>query len=250
MGVLSQDTRKKRVEWAYVEEARRASSVIPDGNLVAHERPDFLLYADDRTIGIEVTELCRQNPRAEGAMLARVADRARHRYNALAPNDPVQVSASFAPRREEPRLSALVDGLVDFVWSHNAEDKCFNWNDHDLPEGYCYVAIHPAQEHLAHWRTFGVFDTTLAPRELVAAQIAEKQARLPDYRNAVPENWLLLVNDRFLGAGEVYVREDQARQWEFAFDFERVFLFLRDPGGTGEVIEIRRGCGAQTVPHQ
>src|ERR1035438_1673861 len=77
VAIASDETKKKRVERAYVEEARRASSVIPYGDLVAHENPDFLLYADDRTIGLEVTELCRENPRAEGAMLARVADRAK-----------------------------------------------------------------------------------------------------------------------------------------------------------------------------
>jgi hypothetical protein len=112
VAIASDETKKKRVERAYVEEARRASSVIPYGDLVAHENPDFLLYADDRTIGLEVTELCRENPRAEGAMLARVADRAKDRYNALAPNEPVEVSASFAPRMQERRLGLLVTGLV------------------------------------------------------------------------------------------------------------------------------------------
>ena len=249
VAIASDETKKKRVERAYVEEARRASLVIPYGDLVAHENPDFLLYADDRTIGLEVTELCRENPRAEGAMLARVADRAKERYNALAPNEPVEVSASFAPRMQERRLGVLVTGLVDFVRAHNRENKCFDWNEDDLPEGYCYIAIHSVQKHLAQWRTFAVFDTTLAPKELVAARIAEKLSRLREYRNAVHENWLLLVNDRFLGAGEVYVREDHARQWEFAFDFDKVLLFLRDPGGSGEVIEVRRTVGgAQVAP--
>ena len=81
VAIASNETKKKRVERAYVEEARRASSVIPYGDLVAHENPDFLLYADDRTIGLEVTHSqcakasCsmadvrgfRYDPRAEGA---------------------------------------------------------------------------------------------------------------------------------------------------------------------------------------
>jgi hypothetical protein len=51
----------------------------------------------------------------------------------------------------------------------------------------------------------------------------------------------LIVNDTFLGPGEVYARRDQLAQWKFRFDFDKiVLLFLRAPGGTGEVIEIKR----------
>jgi len=34
--------RKKRIEKRYMEEARRACSVFPKGELVPHEKPDFL----------------------------------------------------------------------------------------------------------------------------------------------------------------------------------------------------------------
>jgi hypothetical protein len=48
------------------------------------------------------------------------------------------------------------------------------------------------------------------------------------------------VNDQFLGPGEVYARPDHLAQWEFTFDFDKVLLFSREPGGGGEVIEIQR----------
>jgi len=235
----SAEDRKKRVETIYVEEARRVSSMFPAGALVPHERPDFLLSADEGTIGIEVTELCREAPRAEGAKLSKVAA-AKQRYDRLANAVPVEVSASFAPRIEDISFNRLVNGLADFVHAHRAGMGCFNWNDCELPEGYCYVAIHNARGGSGQWRTFKAFDTTLAPKELIEARIAEKLLRLPEYRKAAPENWLLIVNDRFLGAGEVYARADHIAQWKFAFDFEKVLLFLREPGGSGEVIEVQR----------
>jgi hypothetical protein len=117
---------------------------------------------------------------------------------------------------------------------------CFTWSDCELPKGYCYIAIHAAREPVGQWRTFKVFNTTLAPRDLIEARIAEKLLRLPEYRKVADENWLLIVNDRFLGAGEVYVRADHVAQWKFAFDFDKVLLFLREPGGTGEVVEVHR----------
>jgi hypothetical protein len=238
---VSAESRQKRFESVYMEEARRSSSICPSGDLVPHERPDVLLHADGRTIGIEVTELCREKPRAEGGKLAKVAGRAKERYNRLASGEPVEVSAAFAPNIEDLGFNLLVNGLVDFVHLHREEKTgCFNWNDCELPEGYCYVAIHEAREPMGQWRTFKAFDTTLAPRELIASRIAEKLLRLPEYRKAARENWLLIVNDRFLGAGEVYARADHVAEWKFAFDFDKVLLFLRDPGGSGEVIEIQR----------
>jgi hypothetical protein len=109
-----------------------------------------------------------------------------------------------------------------------------------LPDGYCYIAIHPAREPIGQWRTFKCFDSTLAPRELLESCIAEKNLRLPIYRRTAGEVWLLIVNDQFLGAGEVYVRPDHLAQWKFAFNFEKVLLFSRELGGGGEVIELER----------
>jgi hypothetical protein len=60
---------------------------------------------------------------------------------------------------------------------------------------------------------------------------------LAEYRLAAPEVWLLIVNDQFLGPGEVFVRPDHLTEWKFNFYFERVLLFARDPGGLGAVFE-------------
>lgn len=245
MGTAAED-RKKRVETLYLDEARRTSSIFPTGVPVPHERPDFLLFAEGRTIGIEVTELCREAPRAEGAKLSMVAGTAKQRYDRLANASSVEVSASFAPRIENLTFNRLVNGLVDFVHGHRDRMECFDWNNQELPDGYCYIAIHKARDRSCQWRTFKAFDTTLAPKELIEARISAKLVRLPEYRKAATENWLLIVNDRFLGAGEVYARADHVAQWKFAFDFDKVLLFLREPGGSGEVIEVQRDGAVQT----
>ena len=48
------------------------------------------------------------------------------------------------------------------------------------------------------------------------------------------------MNDRFLGPGEVYARKDHLASWAFRFDFDKVLVFMREAGGSGEVIELRR----------
>src|SRR3954466_3868093 len=107
---------KKRIESLYMDEARRVSSIFPIGELVPYEKPDFLLRVQGGMLGIEVTELCRQEQRAEGGKLAKVAERAQVRYNQLANIHPVDVSASFAPNIESVGLKRLTDGLADFVY--------------------------------------------------------------------------------------------------------------------------------------
>jgi len=234
-------SRKKRIESQYTEEARRASPLIPPGELVPQESPDFLLHADGRIVGIEVTELCRGQQRAEGGKLSNVADRARDLYSRFADASPIDVSAAFAPDTENVGLHQLTKGLANFVHAKRPNHGCsFDWNDCDLPEGYCYVAIHPARQPIGHWRTIKCFHKTLALREFIESCIVEKNRRLPDYRRKAGEVWLLIVNNQFLGAGEIYGWPDHLAQWRFAFDFEKVLLFSRDLGGGGEVIELQR----------
>ena len=234
-------SRKKRIEIQHIDEARRASFIFPIGELVPQEKPDFLLRADGGTVGIEVTELCREQQRAEGGKLSKVADKARDLYSRLANSGPIDVSAAFAPDTENVGFRQLTRGLANFVHANQSDHgRSFNWNVCKLPEGYCNIVILPALEPIGHWRTFKCFDTTLAPKELLESCIAEKNLRLPDYRRTVGEVWLLIVNDQFLGAGEVYARPDHLAQWKFAYDFDKVLLFSREPGGGGEVIELQR----------
>jgi hypothetical protein len=231
---------KKRKEMHYMQEACHASSVFPVGELVPHEKPDFLLHSDRGTIGIEVTELCREEPRAEGGRLAKVAGKAQELYTRLANAEPLDVGAAFVPDTENISFQQLTNGLASFVRAHQYDKGCFDWNEYDLPDGYCYIGIHEPLEKTGRWHIAKAFDTTVAPKELLDTCIQEKNQRLWEYRAAAREVWLLIINDQFLGAGEVYARPDHLAEWNFVFDFDKVLLFSREAGGTGEVIELQR----------
>jgi len=240
MSTLAVD-RKKRVEKHYTEEARRASPIFPKGELVAHERPDFLLRLDNGTIGIEVTELCREEPRAEASRLAKIPERAKARYSRLARFEPIDVSVAFSRRAADVTFEQLTNSLMEFVYTRReSKGICLA---RDLPEGYCHIGIHSPLEQIdptGRWHGVRAFDTAIAPKQLVESRIAEKDARLADYRLAAPEVWLLIVNDQFLGPGEVCARPDHLTEWKFSFGFEKVLLFAREPDGGGEVFELQR----------
>ncbi len=228
--------RKKRVELQYLEEARRASSVFPQGDFRPHERPDFLLATESGALGIEVTELCREAPRAEAGRLAKVHGRARALYSRRPGATPVDVSPAFSSRAESLNVDHLAASLADFVYAHRDASTGFI---RDLPDGYCHIGVFPPHDG-GTWRYFRAGDTVVAPRELLASRIAEKNLRVPDYRRSANGAWLLIVNDQFLGAGEVFARPEDLAAWTFTFDFDRVLLFSREPGGSGRVVKLRR----------
>lgn len=232
---------KKRLEKHYTEEARRVYPFFPKGELISHENPDFLLRLDAETIGIEVTQLCREGPRAEAGRLGKVPAKAKARYSRLVEAEPVDVSLAFSRHAANVSFERLANSLVEFVYARRKTRGIGRMRD--LPEGYCHIGIHAPFEEMdptGHWHGVRSFDTVVAPKQLLDSRIADKNARLAEYRFAVPEVWLLIVNDQFLGPGEVCVRPEDLAEWKFSFDFEKVLLFARKPGGGGEVVELQR----------
>ncbi len=229
--------RKKRVERHYLEEARRASAIFPPGKVEAHERPDFLIHTPGGNIGIEVTELCREEPRAEAGRLSKIPDKAKELYSGRSDAAPVDVSIAFF-RADDIHFNTLAKSLADFVYANRTHRG--KGLERGLPRGFCHIGIHDPLETGGRWRGVRAFDTIVAEKELLAGCIAAKNARLKEYRLSAPHVWLLIVNDRFLGPGEVYARPDHVAQWKFRFEFDRVLLFLREPGGSGEVVDLHR----------
>lgn len=227
--------RKKEIERHYLDEARRASSIFPPGEFVPDERPDFLKAGG--TLGVEMTVLCREAPRAEAGRLANVAPRAKALYSKHPDAKPVDVSPVFSRYAERMKVGALGKQLADFVYSHRDDDADFAWPH--VPEGYIHIGVFPALDAQGRWLYFRRGNTVLAQKELIEERIAEKNERVVDYRARASEVWLLIVNDLFLGPGEVFVRPDDLARWTFSTAFDKVLLFSHQPGGSGDVIELR-----------
>ncbi len=124
---------KKWVETVYVEEACHASTLFPVGRLEPQEIPDFVLFTEHRKIGIEVTELCREAPRAETGHLSK--SRTGPVRSTSGPQaEPVDVNAAFW-RAESVHFNALTKSLADFVYANRtAKGTGFKTN---LPKGFC-----------------------------------------------------------------------------------------------------------------
>src|SRR5712691_8149449 len=210
---------QKRIELGYLEEARRASSIFPQGELLPHENPDWLVK--DSPLGIEVTELCHHEPRSEGARLDKILPKAKKLFDAHPNAKPIFVNFSLSPRPDDiGHVDELATGLARFAIEHVDHYGNFSWDD-GIPEGFGHIAVfEPAPD--GHWFYGRGSETELAGKDLLDAYIAKKNARLNDYRKSAAEAWLLLVNDLFLGPGEVCFHLDKLSVWTFEFDFDKV----------------------------
>jgi hypothetical protein len=235
---------KKQRERAYFDEARKASALFPEGRCEEHERPDFLLHTDDQIIGVEITELCNHDPRATAGRLANVVHASERQYRSESPARPMDVVVAFSPRAEELESRDLTRTLLDVVAARQGTDAVVpemkNGAWQLFERGFLHVGVHDPLHDCGRWAWIRGFHTTLAPEGLLRACIEDKDVRVADYRRAADEVWLLIINDMFLGPGEVYVRPDDLAQWAFPFSFDKVLVFSRQPGGSGTVFELLR----------
>ena len=216
--------------------------VLPAGTFEASERPDFVLPLNPRALGVEMTELCQANARAAGARLRYVLPEAKKLYDKRPNAKPVFVNFALAPNLEVgATVKKLSAGLANFVYEHRTHYGNFSWDDESLPDGFCHIAVFSPNAD-GKWFHSAGSRTELVGAELIQASITEKNERLEEYRRATPDVWLLIINDLFLGAGEVCVHLDKVARCTFEFGFDKVLLFERQPGGSGKVIELRRAA--------
>ena len=232
-------SKKKQEEVKYFNEARQVSNIFPLGEVEENEKPDFLLRTDNGFIGIELTELCRENPRGEGGKLLKLPETAQKSYSELVGMAPVDVSVGFSLDAVNLKFNHLKKSLVNFVCSNQGNiGQTFNLN---LPTGFCSIGIFsPLENYMGVWRGARGFNTVIAPKELIESCITKKNKLFRSYHKDTSRVWLLIINDQFLGPGEVFARPEDLAKWKFDFNFEKVLLFLREPGGSGQVIELLR----------
>lgn len=214
------------------------------GRLEDHERPDFLLISPGGpTIGVEVTELCRPEERAQRARLTHALSRAQQLYQARPGARTLSVAAALADSAESISVQELARSLADFVAVNHGSPGHYTRQRGQplsavLPDGVLSVAIHNTGGR-SHWQGMVGFRSTLAERELVERRIQSKNAQVPDYKKLADQVILLIVNDQSIGAGEVAVDEVKVAGWRFSTAFDRVLVFARNIGGGGQVFELR-----------
>jgi hypothetical protein len=239
---------RKEIEIRALEAARRASAIIPDGQVVGFEKPDLKLRTVTGTVGIEVTELMPpaasdsySSPLAEKSLHEKVIKIAEQEYNRTPGAMPVRVEVYFwraEGRKFDKRVMARA--VVEFVISHRRQATpggTFSRLD-NLPEGFGTIGISSTSGPWFAGESIGL--TLSQIHEQIAARISCKNELLPTYRSNVPNSpiWLLIYS-----CSEVSRSVPMPQciaEWTFPFEFDRVFFFS---GLSDKVEEIRKsGC--------
>ncbi len=235
---------KKNIEKWFLEAARRASVVIPDGEIEDFEEPDFKIGTVAGPLGIEVTELLRSGegsfpPVAEESFHKEVIRIAEGEYYRTPSTVPVRVLVYFwdvgGGRRDKQHMARA---LVEFVKLHyrQATPVVTLSNRADLPDGFGVIHIDSTG---ACWTSGESGGTTVSEiHEQLASRISAKNKLLPRYRARLPHSaiWLLVYSGVAVSRGVPIPHGMSERT--FPFDFEKVLFFscLSD-----EVVEIPKG---------
>ncbi|MGH9396306.1 MAG: hypothetical protein ACRD18_05590 [Terriglobia bacterium] len=233
----------KKMETWFIEEARKICPMIPAGQVIEAESPDFLVQTESETLGIEVTRLFQ--PKAASAFLPRQVesfqDKTIHKAENLYTSSggrPVDVLVYFEDEKKGLDCTRMAECLVDFVRGRygDHEDDIRNYQFPDVPPGIFSVQVARRLDGKTNvWQRGHIGRTLLLDHALLAGEIKRKNELVPRYREKARRVWLLLVADLFPPSANFSV-PNGVTEWKFDFDFDKVLLWSR---GDGKVFELR-----------
>jgi hypothetical protein len=225
------DRDKKEAERRILIAARKAGAPIPDGE-VPGEEPDFRFHNGGAPLGIELSEIMRPASSNHGILPAeaeafhgRIMRTAQEAFQKMS-NLPSFVSVYFSnPRGQKQKGEQLTKLLVEAVQRHRHHaNPAVVLKREELPEGFDHILITDDSREWWCGEAGGVNLSEIYSE--CATKIASKNPLVPRYRANLPAGaqlWLLLFS-RVTVARSVPIPAG-IEQWEFPFDFDRVFWF-------------------------
>jgi hypothetical protein len=201
------------------------------------EAPDFIVRFEGRSIGIEVTELfISHDPRqdllqVQESIATRIVSRAQQIYQGSGAR-PAHVSVCFAPGCDLRRLhrDRTASELAAFVRSLDlGEWQRADWRPEEsngpLPDEISFVhALGIPSFEMAHWAVARAGWAAPLTPEVFQSRVDEKAQRLSKYRDAVEENWLIVVADATQPSG-LFDPSSQFDASRVSSPFSRTFFY-------------------------
>jgi hypothetical protein len=237
---LSRQTLQKAKEWAYLRRFSEKFADFPEGEVVPSEHPDFLIKAQQRWIGIELTEYHVQEPdtgwgsptRALEGTEDKVLRTSSEQYQSKG-LPAVAVHVHWNPHQifSSRRVQELAADLADLVQENLPEPghkAAIRHRRHpawrSLPQAVTSLSIDRRKKFSKNsWTSVrGAFVPTLTPPELQQI-VRTKETKVPSYRQQCREVWLLIVARGFEPSTFGDLGLEIEGYW-FASGFDRVFF--------------------------
>jgi hypothetical protein len=242
---MQRDAEKKERERHIIETVRKYSACIPDGDLVASERPDWLIPSV--SIGLEVSEILPSKsagrsfsgPQLSSFQKAVVVE-AEALYYSQSSNAPADVLIFFENEwTRKGNVKIMAQNLAEFVFENLPDNtngcvtlQPLNLGVRGWVEGLSVVRI---LRQRGRWQAAGSNDVEYLTYEELARRIAAKDILLSGYRSRHPgwQMWLLLAT-RLQVLDSLSIPLD-IKDWQFRSGFDKVILSSWDSG----VVDIR-----------
>jgi len=221
---------KKDRERQFVESWRKVEGSCPNGELEASESPDFLLRAQDATIGIEVTELfvptteafpavARENYQEQAVLFAQ-------QLHLELGGPPLDVAVLFSPGTPVTKktVRSVAQNIVTIVEANTPLDGACEWKDDGLDYAPLWI-IRTCRLPACVERTWHMWQTGTVPigkPEWIQRQIDEKAAI--KYLLPICNVWIVIVSDSSR-ASSIALFSDEVFAFAYRAPFGRAFLF-------------------------
>lgn len=265
----NQEKKDKR-EWAIMRLFQSNFPAFPIGRLEKSERPDFLLYAKKKLIGIELTELKYErkdlefNLRAHEDYLSEIMSGAQeiferqsdqilvvdvHFKNELGPSVamPRDQKSCLIKQGFIERIARIVmDNVPESTGTKYVIDRMSKYGDLNLPSKIEEIHVQNVTGRMTEGLWYAGISTKVKPLSVqsVSQRIEAKNEKLRCYNPECTEDWLIIIQNSFLMSS--FYDPNTARealQHRYYSEFDRVFVFERSEGQVTELkLRVEKGC--------
>lgn len=240
--LMSSSHTKKQFERFLLEQFLAAAQIEAEIVDASNEAPDVIIRVGEELVGVEITELFKDQPRASGPLQGqesleqRIVARASQLYRVSgAQHAHVFVHFSLGRDLRKVNRDETASRLANFVQAQAlVPGQLVQWRPDyvtdTLPEAINMVNMLGVPEAgMAHWSSPSAGWVAPMTNEILQAGVNKKAALLHKYVQRVTKNWLLLVSD---GAKPSQLFELPTKEVALAVvsPFDRTFYLSRFKG--------------------
>lgn len=228
---------EKSRELNHLQHFKDVCSFFPDGEIEKTEMPDFIVHVENRTLGVEHTEVFQPGPshgeslQAQDNLAIRVVEKAKNLY-AQSRGQPLHVQILFNSRIKMNKqgidvIAEKVACLVEETHVETGSSVTLKRTREILDRFPREVALIHIYQHpggkLNHWKCSSAGHVPQITQEDLQAIIDKKDRKLNAYTSC-PEVWLLIVADNLRIPSSVDLTQSAVAN-HYTTRFNRVFFF-------------------------
>jgi hypothetical protein len=225
----------KNVELFYLHKFKENFPQFPQGEICAHERPDFLVTTNEGRVGIEITEFYRdmagtaeitlQQRRAIHQQILNHAKSIADKRGLLGAHIQVHFDTNFYCKASETiSIASKLVQLAEGMFTGESSRELLKRDEIQI-EGIPMLSVWWTKGTTSFWKSpWANFVPGLLP-EQIQGVLDAKTKRQSDYRKICDQIWLVIVMDRFKTSSFALIPPETLKH-RYTHKFDLAFLFF------------------------